>query len=232
LKLVCDRERAIEAFVPRSTGTSLHASPDRNRRVRGEAAQEERRQHPGRQRGAIRKRSSPIWKARPGSWSSVATKERKRHAPPPFITSKLQQTARFPVKKTMLLAQQLYEGVELPGLGVDGPIGLITYMRTDSVRLAMRRWRPRANHSGPRFGADYLPRRRTTSSPRAMRRTRTKRIRPTSMQYDPETVRPFLTMDQYSLYRQIWNRFVGVQMTPATFDETIVDVTRGTASSA
>src|SRR5439155_18430082 len=68
--------------------------------------------------------------------SSVVTKERKRHAPPPFITSKLQQTARFPVKKTMMIAQQLYEGMELPGLGVDGPIGLITYMRTDSVRVA------------------------------------------------------------------------------------------------
>src|SRR5881275_2657273 len=68
--------------------------------------------------------------------SSVTTKERKRNAPAPFITSKLQQAARFPVKKTMMLAQQLYEGIELPGLGADGPVGLITYMRTDSVRIS------------------------------------------------------------------------------------------------
>src|SRR5919206_240938 len=72
------------------------------------------------------------------SWTvaSVTTKERRRNAPAPFITSKLQQSARFPVKKTMMLAQQLYEGIELPGLGVDGPVGLITYMRTDSVRVS------------------------------------------------------------------------------------------------
>ena len=74
----------------------------------------------------------------------------RRNPAPPFITSKLQQTARFPVKKTMMLAQQLYEGVELPGLGVDGPIGLITYMRTDSVRVgadAIEAVRARTSHA-------------------------------------------------------------------------------------
>src|SRR5438477_3951346 len=90
------------------------------------------------------------------SWvvSSVATKERKRHAPPPFITSKLQQTARFPVKKTMMLAQQLYEGaIEIPGLTG----GLITYMRTDSVRVADEALVAVREHVKTTFGAEYLP---------------------------------------------------------------------------
>ncbi|HUK34402.1 MAG TPA: DNA topoisomerase, partial [Vicinamibacterales bacterium] len=160
------------------------------------------------------------------SWvvSSVATKERKRHAPPPFITSKLQQTARFPVKKTMMLAQQLYEGgIDIPGLTG----GLITYMRTDSVRVAdealtaVREYIPKA------FGAEYLPEKPNFYKSKADAQDAHEAIRPTSLQHDPETVKPYLTPDQYSLYRLIWNRFVGSQMPPATFDETTVDITAG-----
>src|SRR5205814_1678059 len=89
--------------------------------------------------------------------SSVTTKERKRNAPAPFITSKLQQSARFPVKKTMMLAQQLYEGIELPGLGADGSVGLITYMRTDSVRVAEEALTAVREHITSKFGGEYLP---------------------------------------------------------------------------
>ena len=159
--------------------------------------------------------------------ASVATKERKRNAAPPFITSKLQQTARFPVKKTMMLAQQLYEGMELPGLGVDGPIGLITYMRTDSVRVSEEALSAVREHITTTFGADYLPEKANNFKAKADAQDAHEAIRPTSMQYDPETVRPFLTQDQYSLYRLIWNRFVASQMMPATFDETTVDVSAG-----
>src|SRR5262249_21091318 len=138
----------------------------------------------------------------------VTTRERKRYAPPPFITSKLQQTARFPVKKTMLIAQQLYEGIELSGLGVEGPVGLITYIRTDSVRVADEALAAAREYIGTRFGPDYLPDKPNYFKAKADAQDAHEAIRPTSMQYDPETVRPYLTPDQYSLYRLIWNRFV------------------------
>ena len=225
LKLVCDRERAIEAFVPeeywnlfaRLAGPQPPEFEAKLLKKNGDSI-----------RVANEEQSKAILADLEGaSWivSSVATKERKRHAPPPFITSKLQQTARFPVKKTMLLAQQLYEGVELPGLGVDGAVGLITYMRTDSVRVGDEALTAVRDHIRAAFGAEYLPEKANYFKTKADAQDAHEAIRPTSMQYDPETVRPFLTVDQYSLYRLIWNRFVASQMTPATFDETIVDVT-------
>src|SRR6185369_4783475 len=156
--------------------------------------------------------------------SSVTTKERKRNAAPPFITSKLQQTARFPVKKTMLLAQQLYEGgIEIPGLTG----GLITYMRTDSVRVADDAVVSVRDYIKEAFGDDYLPAQPNAYKTKSDAQDAHEAIRPTSMQHDPETVKQYLTADQYSLYRLIWNRFVASQMPPATFDETAVDITAG-----
>jgi DNA topoisomerase-1 len=156
--------------------------------------------------------------------SSVATKERKRYPSPPFITSKLQQAARFPVKKTMLLAQQLYEGgIDIPGLSG----GLITYMRTDSVRVADEALAAVRGHIKDAFGDAYLPERAIYYRSKADAQDAHEAIRPTSLQHDPESVRQYLTADQYSLYRLIWNRFVASQMLPATFDETTVEVTAG-----
>src|SRR5206468_8857169 len=160
------------------------------------------------------------------SWqvASVTTKERKRNAPAPFITSKLQQTARFPVKKTMLLAQQLYEGgIDIPGMTG----GLITYMRTDSVRVADEAIAAVRDYVSSAFGAEYLPKKPNFFKTKADAQDAHEAIRPTSMQHDPETVKQYLTPDQYSLYRLIWNRFVASQMMPATFDETIVDIAAG-----
>ena len=225
LKLVRDRERAIEEFVaeeywhlfarlacnqPPEFDAKLVKSHGENIKIGNEE-----------QANAV------VAALERASWvvSSVTTKERKRHAAPPFITSKLQQTARFPVKKTMMLAQQLYEGVELPGLGVDGPIGLITYMRTDSVRVGDDALVAVREHIKAAFGDEYLPEKANAYKSKADAQDAHEAIRPTSMQYDPETVRPYLTQDQYSLYRLIWNRFVASQMPPATFDETTVDIT-------
>src|SRR6266851_2629852 len=227
LKLVCDRERAIEAFVPeeywnlfaRLAGPQPPEFEAKLLKKNGESI-----------RVANEEQSKAILADLEGaSWivASVATKERKRHAPPPFITSKLQQTARFPVKKTMLLAQQLYEGVELPGPGVDGAIGLITYMRTDSVRVADEAVIAVREHVKTAFGDDYLPEKPNIYKTKADAQDAHEAIRPTSLQYDPDTVKPYLTPDQYSLYRLIWNRFVASQMNPATFDETIVDIAAG-----
>jgi DNA topoisomerase I len=222
LKLVCDREREIAAFVPEEYWNIIAklAGP----------------QPPEFEAKLLKKNGDPIKVANEeqsnavlaglegASWivSSVATKERKRHAPPPFITSKLQQTARFPVKKTMMIAQQLYEGgIDIPGLTG----GLITYMRTDSVRVADEALTAVRDHIKTAFGADYMPEAPNYYKSKADAQDAHEAIRPTSLQHDPETVKPYLTQDQYSLYRLIWNRFVASQMTPATFDETIVDIT-------
>ena len=143
---------------------------------------------------------------------------------PPFITSKLQQAARFPVKKTMMIAQQLYEGIELPG---EGAVGLITYMRTDSTRVSEQALdrRPRVHRREVRRRTTCR-RSRTSTRRRRTRRTRTKRSVRRRCSTIPETVRAHLTPDQYYLYRLIWNRFVASQMPPATFDETTVDIAR------
>ena len=152
----------------------------------------------------------------------MTTKERKRHAAPPFITSKLQQTARFPVKKTMMLAQQLYEGgIEIPGLTG----GLITYMRTDSVRVSEDAITAVREYIGTTFGDDYRLEKPNFYKTKSDAQDAHEAIRPTSLEHDPETVKQYLTADQYSLYRLIWNRFVASQMPPATFDETTVDIT-------
>jgi DNA topoisomerase-1 len=125
----------------------------------------------------------------------------------------------------MMLAQQLYEGIDLTSLGVDGTVGLITYMRTDSVRVSDDALTAVREHITTAFGAGYLPEKPNVYKTKADAQDAHEAIRPTSLQYDPETVRALLTQDQYSLYRLIWNRFVASQMLPATFDETIVDIT-------
>jgi DNA topoisomerase-1 len=224
LKLVCDREREIEQFVPEEYW-NLFA------RLAGPQPPEFEAKLLKKGGDAIKVANEEQSKAilaevEQGEWivSSVTTKERKRHAPPPFITSKLQQTARFPVKKTMMLAQQLYEGgIEIPGLTG----GLITYMRTDSVRVADEALVAVREHVKTAFGEDYLPEKPNFYKSKADAQDAHEAIRPTSLQHDPESVRQYLTPDQHSLYRLIWNRFVASQMLPATFDETTVDVTSG-----
>ncbi len=141
---------------------------------------------------------------------------------PPFITSKLQQAARFPVKKTMMIAQQLYEGVELPGEGRGRPHHL--HANRLDARVGPGARRTCASTSAQQYGADYRAEKPNVYKTKADAQDAHEAIRPTSMQYHPETVRPHLTPDQYYLYRLIWNRFVASQMPPATFDETTVDI--------
>src|SRR5438094_1817618 len=224
LKLICDREREIEKFVPveywqlfaRLAGSQPPEFEAKLLKKNGDTLV------PGNET-----ESNAVLKGLEGAtWvvSSVTTKERKRYAAPPFITSKLQQTARFPVKKTMMIAQQLYEGaIEIPDL----PGGLITYMRTDSVRVAADAVEAVREYIGKAFGADYLPEKPNFYKTKSDAQDAHEAIRPTSMQHDPETVKQYLTADQYSLYRLIWNRFVASQMPPATFDETAVEIAAG-----
>jgi DNA topoisomerase I len=224
LKLVADREREIEKFVPeeywnlfaRLTGPQ---PPEFEAKLFKKGSDTLRVANEEQSQSVVADLENATWVV-----SSVSTKERKRSAPPPFITSKLQQTARFPVKKTMMIAQQLYEGgIEIPELAG----GLITYMRTDSVRVAGEALDAVREHIKATFGEDHLPEKPIYYRSRADAQDAHEAIRPTSMQHDPESVKPHLTPDQYSLYRLIWNRFVASQMLPATFDETTVDVSAG-----
>ncbi len=221
LKLVCDREREIERFVPEeywNLTARLAASipPEFDARL-------QKKNGSTIKIGNEAESSAVLADLRSARWivDSVTTRERKKGAVPPFITSKLQQAARFPVKKTMMIAQQLYEGVELPG---EGAVGLITYMRTDSTRVSDQALTEVRQFVGETYGPDFVPEKPIYYRAKADAQDAHEAIRPTSMQYQPEAVRAQLTPDQFYLYKLIWNRFVASQMPPATFDETTVDI--------
>jgi DNA topoisomerase I len=160
--------------------------------------------------------------------SSVTTKEKKRNPVPPFITSKLQQEAsrklRFPVKKTMQIAQRLYEGVEV---GEEGLTGLITYMRTDSTRVAPSALDEVRGLISTQFGADYLPEKAIHYRSKKDAQDAHEAIRPTSALRTPDSLERYLGKDEMALYKLIWQRFVASQMMPAIFDQTTIDIKAG-----
>ena len=157
---------------------------------------------------------------------SVTNKEKRRNPVPSFITSTLQQEAarklRFSVKRTMMLAQRLYEGVELSK--DEGPVGLITYMRTDSTRVSNDALDEVRKMIGERYGAEYLPASPNVYKSKKDAQDAHEAIRPTESMRSPESVAKYLEEDQLKLYRLIWMRFVASQMTPAVFDQTTIDV--------
>src|SRR5580700_5513055 len=157
---------------------------------------------------------------------SVVNKEKRRHPVPPFITSTLQQEAarklRFSVKRTMMLAQRLYEGVELGG--EEGSVGLISYMRTDSVRVSNEAVDEVRAMIEERYGADYRPEKANFYKGKKDAQDAHEAVRPTSSVRTPESIAAFLDEDLLKLYRLIWMRFVASQMTPAVFDQTTIDV--------
>ena len=226
LKLMCDREREIEAFVPeeywnlfaRLAGPQPPEFDAKLLKKDGETDQ-------GRQRGTSRTRSSPTSRARRWIVSSVTTKERKRNAAAAVHHEQAAADGALPGQEDDdARAAALRRGIELPG-ELTG--GLITYMRTDSVRVADEALADVREYIKATFGADYLPEKPNVYKTKSDAQDAHEAIRPTSLQHDPETVRPYLTPDQYSLYRLIWNRFVASQMPPATFDETTVDIAAG-----
>ncbi|CAN5836393.1 type I DNA topoisomerase [soil metagenome] len=229
LKLVCDREREIEAFTAEEY---WHITARLAGKVPPEFdAKLLKRDSSNIKVGNQEEADKVLADLRSADWvvSSVSMKERRKHAVPPYITSKLQQAARFPVKKTMMIAQQLYEGVELPG---EGAVGLITYMRTDSTRVSDDAVTQVREHIAAKFGPDFVPEKPNAYKTKKDAQDAHEAIRPTSMQYDPESVRALLTPDQYYLYRLIWNRFVASQMPPAIFDDTTVDITAPSTRAA
>ncbi len=158
----------------------------------------------------------------------VTTKERKRNPVPPFITSKLQQEASrklgFAVKKTMMLAQKLYEGVEL---GDEGAVGLITYMRTDSTRVSDAALGEVRDYIDRQYGANYLPEKAVYYRSKKDAQDAHEAIRPTEVSRTPDSLAKYLKPEELKLYRLIWQRFVASQMMPAVFDQTTIDIQAG-----
>jgi DNA topoisomerase-1 len=160
--------------------------------------------------------------------NDVTTKERKRNPVPPFITSKLQQEASrklgFAVKKTMMIAQKLYEGVEL---GDEGSVGLITYMRTDSTRVSDAALGEVRDFIGHHYGAPYLPEKAVHYRSKKDAQDAHEAIRPSEVSRTPDALAKFLKPEELKLYRLIWQRFVASQMTSALFDQTTIDIQAG-----
>ncbi len=159
---------------------------------------------------------------------NIAKKEIRRKPAPPFTTSTLQQEAAkrlgYTAKKIMAIAQQLYEGLEL---GTEGSIGLITYMRTDSTRIAGEALAEARDYIANSYGLDYLPQKARTFKVKKGAQDAHEAIRPTSMKREPKKIRKFLTNEQFKLYELIWNRFVACQMSDARLDQTTIDIIAG-----
>ena len=234
LRLIVEREREIESFVPReywtidaelqpATAASGGGTTFKARlvQIRGEDVEF------GTQEDVL-----PVLDELERSRyvvSSVKRGTRRRRPAPPYTTSTLQQEAsgklRFAARKTMRIAQQLYEGVELGGGNAEG---LITYMRTDSTHVAPQAQAEARGLIAKRFGAEYLPEKPPVYRTRSrVAQEAHEAIRPTHVSRTPESVKPYLSADQYRLYTLIWRRFIASQMVPAVYDTIAVEVLAG-----
>ena len=231
LKFIVEREREIEKFRPREYWTldaglkrkgdspedgfsaSLHSFGGKKAKIENEEQS---------------KRILDALSGKDFTVRSVEKKERRRRPLPPFITSTLQQDAskkiRFSVKRTMAVAQKLYEGVDL---GREGPVGLITYMRTDSVRISPNAVEEARSFISERYGSEYVPKKPNLFKVKKSAQDAHECVRPTFPSRPPERLRDFLTDEQYKLYSLVWKRFIASQMTPAVYDQTRVDIAAG-----
>ncbi len=228
LRLIVEREQLIKAFVPQEYW-SIHAMLDAGEppifeaklsKYKGEDIEVANQEAADKIVAAV---SKAKWQV-----TSVAQKEKKRNPPPPFTTSKLQQAAynrlRYTAKRTMGVAQRLYEGVEL---GEEGSVALITYMRTDSVNVSQDALQQVRELIPERFGSSYLPEKPNYYKSKKDAQEAHEAVRPTDVSRTPEDVRKYLPDDQFKLYQLIWQRFVASQMMPAIFDQTSIDISAG-----
>ncbi len=233
LRLIVEREREIKAFNPVEYWTldaALAGSvpPDFDARFLGRGS--EKIEIPNGD-GAEKLRAE----AEAAQWSvrSVDKKERRRNAPAPFTTSKLQQDSSrklgFSVRRTMTIAQRLYEGIEL---GTEGSVGLITYMRTDSVRVSPDAITELRDYIGEQYGKAFLPESANFFKGKKDAQDAHEAVRPTSASHHPDAIRQYLKEDEYKVYKLIWQRFVASQMTQAVFDQTTVDIDAKAGSAA
>lgn len=160
--------------------------------------------------------------------SKIKSAEKKKTPAPPFTTSTLQQEASrklgFATKKTMMIAQQLYEGVEIKGYG---PVGLVTYIRTDSLRISDEAQSEALKYIKQTYGDEYLPEQKRVYKNKSSAQDAHEAIRPSHIEFEPDKVKDSLTNDQYKLYKLIWNRFIASQMQSALFDTLNVDILAG-----
>lgn len=228
LRLICEREKEIRDFKSQEYWTIaalLHASrpPSFTAKLEKESGKKIKM---GDEKTA-RKIESELKKS-DFILHDLKVKQKKRNPPPPHITSSLQQDSfrlnRFSVKKTMTLAQKLYEGLEI---GDRGLVGLITYMRTDSFRVSGEAAKNARNHIASRYGKDYIP--KSPPSYRSKKKTQDahEAIRPTSMDLSPQKIKSFLSRDLFRIYTLIWNRFMASQMSPARIEVTEFDIRAG-----
>lgn len=237
LRLICEREAAIDAFVPEEYWTvdakvrREDTVPFRARlvRLKGKKLALKTREEVDRILLDLRAAAAdPQYRI-----VDVKRQEQRRHPAPPFITSTLQQEAsrrlRFSARKTMQVAQQLYEGVEVRGgtTPATETTGLITYMRTDSTRIANDAVSSARDYIRQRFGDAYLPDRARSYRKGKGAQDAHEAIRPTDLERAPEVVQAHLTADQAKLYRLIWDRFIACQMASAVFNRTAVDIRAG-----
>jgi DNA topoisomerase I len=229
VRLVTERERAILAFVS-TEYWSLHARlkgknpPEFTatlREVKGEKATLPSEVETVKVMTSLH---GATWRVK-----SVTRGERKRNPAAPFITSTLQQEAsrklHFTAKKTMMLAQQLYEGIEL---GSEGAVGLITYMRTDAVRVSRDAQDEAREWITARLGREYLPDAPPSYKAKKSAQEAHEAVRPSSVEREPKAVARYLSKDQLALYRLIWERFLASQMLPAVYDTVAADIEAGT----
>ena len=237
LKLVVDRERAIEAFIPveywnleglfslkgGASSFSAYLYSVDGLRVEKEKIGDKECFLISNEVTALEIAN----RLRAASYeiSSVERKEKKRQPPPPFITSTLQQEASrhfgFAVSRTMSIAQQLYEGIDL---GSEGTEGLITYMRTDSVNVVSEAIFAVREYIGKEFGPEYVPEEPRFYASKKAAQEAHEAIRPTNLQRPPERIRSHLTQDQFKIYQLIWRRLVASQMVPAIYDTISADI--------
>lgn len=240
LKLVVDREKEIQAFIPVeywNLGALLKTGAD-ERPFRGllysvDQKRFEKEAVEGKDVLLINNKESAdaiLARMRPGPFEvlKIERKEKKRNPVPPFITSTLQQEASrhygFSSSRTMAIAQGLYEGIDL---GVEGAEGLITYMRTDSVRIAPEAVQEANQYIRTIYGPEYVPSESKQYATQKSAQDAHEAIRPTNLKYSPEEIKSFLTREQFLLYQLIWRRFLASQMVPAIYDTVSADLKAG-----
>ncbi len=228
VRLVCEREREIQAFVPEEywslTATLTPRPPDKRfpfeAKFIGRGKEKVQLRNEEEAASIVRDLDGAAYVV-----DSVKKREQRRNPAAPFITSTLQQEASrklgFGNRRTMSVAQALYEGVEL---GPAGSVGLITYMRTDSTRVAAEAQQEARKFIEEQYGAPYLPHTPKQYTTKGAAQDAHEAIRPTSVFRTPDSVSQYLSPEQFRLYRLIWNRFVASQMEPAVFDVTTADI--------
>ncbi len=237
LKLVVDREKEIEAFIPveywnigalLQDGDPSKKFPARLHSVDGKKWEKEPVE--GKDLAIIPDKKTAdkvVARLKKAEYkvAKVEKKEKKRNPEPPFITSTLQQEAsrhyRFAASRTMSIAQSLYEGVDLDSEGAEG---LITYMRTDSVRIEPVAIQEARSFISSHYGKEYLPKEPRAYKTKKATQDAHEAIRPTNINHPPEVVKPYLTRDQFVLYELVWKRFIASQMEPAIYDTVSADI--------